>query len=393
MTDYFEEFVTEDNYSFYTSSSGDMQGSYSSTGIYQSDEKTAFVSKRYRENHKSEETKKQYKIPIEIYNEIFDLIKKNKLIKLVEAPKEKYMTFDELTFEYQIRIGNKNYRFSSNQKIDQKRRETIWKILDLIHLKKENEIMHSKKINLKTTRNTRELGGIVNKNGLRIKEKKLYRSDELSRLSYEDALTLYEDYDLRVIIDLRNHNEIVQRKDMVILDQKYVENTLLEEGAVGISQDEETLRKKEEYWHKVNTFPHYAKKGMEHFYRQMVDDHGSAMIGNFLKEVLNNDKATLWHCAVGKDRVGVTTAVLLKVLDVEDEIIKSDYLYSNHIYRPGYVPQDTVDDWCDLVHLDYLEVAFNEIDNRYGSFENFLINGCKFTIEQQEKLKDKYLEK
>ena len=149
MTDYFEEFVTEDNYSFYTSSSGDMQGSYSSTGIYQSDEKTAFVSKRYRENHKSEETKKQYKIPIEIYNEIFDLIKKNKLIKLVEAPKEKYMTFDELTFEYQIRIGNKNYRFSSNQKIDQKRRETIWKILDLIHLKKENEIMHSKKINLK----------------------------------------------------------------------------------------------------------------------------------------------------------------------------------------------------------------------------------------------------
>jgi len=45
------------------------------------------------------------------------------------------------------------------------------------------------------------------------------------------------------------------------------------------------------------------------------------------------------------------------------------------------------------VHLDYLEVAFNEIDNRYGSFENFLINGCKFTIEQQEKLKDKYLEK
>ena len=28
----------------------------------------------------------------------------------------------------------------------------------------------------------------------------------------------------------------------------------------------------------------------------------AAMLGRFLKEVLNNDDATLWHCAVGKDR-------------------------------------------------------------------------------------------
>lgn len=393
MSEYFKELVTDDNYSFYTSSYGDMEGSYSSTGIYQLDKTFAFVSKRYRETHKSEENLKQYKIPIEVYNQIFDLIKKNNLINLVKAPKEEYIAYDALTFDYQIRIGNKNYQFSSNQEIDQKRREIIWEILDLIHLKKEREVMHSKKINLKTTRNTRDLGGIVNKDGLKIKEKKLYRSDELSRLSYEDALTLYEDYDLRVIVDLRNHDEMIQRKDVVILDQKYVVNTLLEEGAVGISQDEETLRKKEEYWNKANTIPHYAKKGMEHFYRQMVDDHGSAMIGNFLKEVLSNDKATLWHCAVGKDRVGVTTAVLLKVLDVDDETIKNDYLYSNQVYRPGYIPQDTVDDWRDLVHLDYLEEAFNEIDKRYGSFENFLINGCKFTVKQQEELKVKYLEK
>ena len=48
--------------------------------------------------------------------------------------------------------------------------------------------MHSKKIDLKTMRNTRDLGGIVNKNGLKIKKNRLYRSGELSRISAEDAI-------------------------------------------------------------------------------------------------------------------------------------------------------------------------------------------------------------
>ena len=66
----------------------------------------------------------------------------------------------------------------------------------------------------------------------------------MTYLAYDDAKTLYEDYNLRVIVDLRNHREMVQRKDVIILDQKYVENTLLLEGAIGISYDEETLKKR-----------------------------------------------------------------------------------------------------------------------------------------------------
>ncbi|MGI6608370.1 MAG: tyrosine-protein phosphatase [Erysipelotrichaceae bacterium] len=253
--------------------------------------------------------------------------------------------------------------------------------------------MYSKRINLKTTVNTRDLGGIVNKDGLKIREKRLYRSDELAYLSHGDAVTLYEDYNLRVIVDLRNCREMKQRKDVIILDQKYVENTLLLEGAVGISYDEETLKKKKDFWLKANLIPEYAKQGMENFYREMVDDHGSAKLGIFLKEVLNNDAATLWHCAVGKDRCGVATAVLLKALDVDDENIMIDYLYTNHCYRPGYVPKDTVRDWYDYAHRDYLEVVIEEIKKRYGDFDNFLITGCDFSIEERERLKKKYLEK
>lgn len=130
-----KELVTEDNYSFYTSSSGDMFGSFYSTGIYQLDENTVFVRKRSREDFNAEEKIEQYEISMEIYDEIFALIKENKLIDLVKAPKEEYLAYDMARIDYQIRIGNKNYRFNSTLQIDQKRREIIWEILDLIHLK------------------------------------------------------------------------------------------------------------------------------------------------------------------------------------------------------------------------------------------------------------------
>ena len=115
-----KELVTEDNYSFYTSSSGDMFGSFYSTGIYQLDENTVFVRKRSREDFNAEEKIEQYEISMEIYDEIFALIKENKLIDLVKAPKEEYLAYDMARIDYQIRIGNKNYRFNSTLQIDQK---------------------------------------------------------------------------------------------------------------------------------------------------------------------------------------------------------------------------------------------------------------------------------
>ncbi len=253
--------------------------------------------------------------------------------------------------------------------------------------------MLSKKIDLKTLRNTRDLGGIVNKDGLKIKMNRLYRSGELSRLTAEDANALYEDYNLRTIIDLRNEHEMQERPDVIIKDQRYVRNTIIPVSAAGGTHDEEATRRKEEMARKADTIAHFAKQGMEMFYMEMFEDYGSKKFGNFLREVLNTDEGILWHCAIGKDRVGVATAILLRVLNVDDEIIMNDYLYTNHCFNPGYVPQDTVRDWCDYAHSDYLKTAFREIDAKYGSFENFLIKGCSFSVEDQKKLREKYLEK
>ena len=49
----------------------------------------------------------------------------------------------------------------------------------------------------------------------------------------------------------------------------------------------------------------------------------------FFKTLLNNDNCILWHCSLGRDRCGMATALLLKLLDVDEESIIEDYLYTN----------------------------------------------------------------
>ena len=44
--------------------------------------------------------------------------------------------------------------------------------------------------------------------------------------------------------------------------------------------------------------------------------------------------AVLWHCTEGKDRCGMTTALVLEALGVERTIIMEDYLKTNLINLP-----------------------------------------------------------
>ena len=141
----FKELITDNNYSFFISIYGDMMGSSSSTGIYQLDENTAFVIKRYQKDHSVKEKIEQYKVSIDVYNEIFGLIKKNKLIKLVKAPKENYLAYDAAISEYQIRIGKKEYRFSSNQKLIRKEEKLFGNIRFDTFKGKIGGFMHSKR--------------------------------------------------------------------------------------------------------------------------------------------------------------------------------------------------------------------------------------------------------
>ena len=62
----------------------------------------------------------------------------------------------------------------------------------------------------------------------------------------------------------------------------------------------------------------------------VVDEHASSYYGRFFDILLEaDDRAVLWHCTAGKDRVGVGTALLLSALSVDRDTIIRDFVRTN----------------------------------------------------------------
>ena len=58
---------------------------------------------------------------------------------------------------------------------------------------------------------------------------------------------------------------------------------------------------------------------------------------NILLKIMNHDYikgAVLWHCSEGKDRCGLTTAMVLEALGVDRQTIMEDYLKTNLVNLP-----------------------------------------------------------
>ena len=58
---------------------------------------------------------------------------------------------------------------------------------------------------------------------------------------------------------------------------------------------------------------------------------------NILTAIMHHDfseGAILWHCTEGKDRCGITTAMILELLGVDRDTIMEDYLKTNLVNLP-----------------------------------------------------------
>ncbi|MCP2334761.1 tyrosine-protein phosphatase [Actinomadura rupiterrae] len=95
----------------------------------------------------------------------------------------------------------------------------------------------------------------------------------------------------------------------------------------------------------------------------------------------------VFHCTAGKDRTGWLAAILLAAVGVERATIMDDYLRSNHYLRNAN--DKILSAIAELGQMRepellrplleqqpaYLESAFNEADDLFGSFEAFLRDG------------------
>lgn len=250
--------------------------------------------------------------------------------------------------------------------------------------------MHSRNIGLNSLKNARTLAGIKNKNGLTIKENKLIRSNALNRIDDDDLKILYEQYEVRTIVDLRGDRERRELPDKLYNDQKLVENGIMPDLAAGITRDKKSQEELRLNW---DIPAQEGKQRMKGFYQVMAQEYATNMYKNFLREVLNNDDAILWHCAMGKDRCGIATVIVLSALEVDKDSIIEDYLYTNQCIHKGEQFEKTARNYANWVKEEYITTYFDTINHLYGSMNSYLENKLFIGDKEKKILAEKYLQK
>src|SRR5574344_1209649 len=171
---------------------------------------------------------------------------------------------------------------------------------------KEKVMSHSKVIELKSLKNTRDLGGMPSYNGQKVKDKRIIRSGNLSVASKEDLEILRDKYNLKRVIDLRTEHERNEKPDVKIDGIEYINNPILTEEQMGITKETKlTKRTSNSLFVSTRIKENNAFSFMKDIYINFVDNpYCLSQYSNFIKLLLSySDGATLYHCSVGKDRV------------------------------------------------------------------------------------------
>jgi protein-tyrosine phosphatase len=225
--------------------------------------------------------------------------------------------------------------------------------------------------------NFRDLGGYRTASGGRTKWGQVFRADSLHHLTPSDH-ALFEGLGLRVIYDLRTDRERVQRPNAVrdADEPRSVSLPLIAANALDSETLAERLKDGERFLLKV--------------YQGMVSN-SARVFGELLSGLTKADGLpAVFHCAAGKDRTGMTAAILLTVLGVSEADVLDDYeLTSRHrseqrreeimssLEQLGLAPEIA----AGLLSTPrwVMETVMTEIRTKYGSVEGYLLGPVGMT--------------
>ena len=117
--------------------------------------------------------------------------------------------------------------------------------------------------------------------------------------------------------------------------------------------------------------------GLDSMYVFMADVAGPPIVACLRRLLEPGALPALVHCAVGKDRTGITVAVLLDLLGVDRRTIDADYVLSNTglglLGEPvHYLDEFGVDRISRPVHPVLLSLFLDRVTSRHGSTAAFL---------------------
>lgn len=257
----------------------------------------------------------------------------------------------------------------------------------------------SKVFNFEGGCNFRDMGGYKSLDGRIIKPGQLYRSGVMAYFTDAD-LSQLAGLGIRVICDLRRAKER-DEEPTLWPDQQTIRFTWDDDAAIE-KMGELPLDKADSV--------EAARDIMMGIYRTMPNWLDSRLRGVF-EYLLSGEVPLLFHCAAGKDRTGLTAALILHALGVDRATILADYAQTNDAAdiiafvvkhqnaKMGLMDEDhpamqiPADIRQTLVTADplYLNTALQQIEADYQSIDNYLRERFGITAELQAELRNKLL--
>jgi protein tyrosine/serine phosphatase len=158
--------------------------------------------------------------------------------------------------------------------------------------------------------NVRDLGGLPTVDGRRTRRGRLFRGELIAPLLEADVEILVAQVGLRSVVDLRTRGEV-----------RHIPGTWLEHGVAWIHCP-----------FRLGEFGPVPGPGADYvagYLGFLAADPRPVLLaaGTLMKP---DSHPALFHCAAGKDRTGVLSALLLDVLGVSRPVIAEDYAMTSH---------------------------------------------------------------
>lgn len=225
--------------------------------------------------------------------------------------------------------------------------------------------------------NARDIGGYPAQDGQHVRWGQVYRTGSLAGATDAD-LDYLQQLGVKLVCDLRSEDELAEDAD------RLPQNPAPDYRHLPIAAGEQTR----ERLRALLFNPRHLQTLMEQAYTHYMIDQNGPVYGAMLRALADPAHLpAIIHCTAGKDRTGITIALLLAVLGVPDDLIVADYSLSNRYYSTFRTfiaskfrqPQKfllglNVDDFQPLLvaHPQTLRLALDYIRECYGSVEGYL---------------------
>lgn len=222
-----------------------------------------------------------------------------------------------------------------------------------------------RRILFKKTYNIRDLGDIPISLKKATKTHQFVRSDALVDLD-KDEIKYLKEYGIKVIIDLRNQQEILKRPNILSGNQDFIYISLpfLNETKMEGQEDKPSND--------------LSKKNLTDIYLDIIENHKKELKAFFELVCKYSNNGILYHCSAGKDRTGIITTLILSLAGVGRLDILADYEVSFTYLLPRLKALQELHK--DLpMHImeskrEGMDELLNYINNKYSGAEQYLLS-------------------